>query len=87
MSWQDAVNAAYEFSGSVAVWLNVRALYKDRGYAGGRVYVSLFFFTWSWWNLYYYPHLGQMSTTKMTFISQRKNTDSGRSRTTERRLL
>jgi hypothetical protein len=60
MSWQDAVNAVFEFSGSIAVWLNVRAIYRDRGYAGGRIYVNVFFFSWSWWNLYYYPHLGQM---------------------------
>ena len=59
MSWQDAVNGTFEFSGSIAVLLNVWALYKDRGYAGGRVYVSLFFFSWAWWNLYYYLHLGQ----------------------------
>lgn len=58
----DLFNGLFEFLGSLAVWGNVQAIYKDRGYAGGRVYIMLFFFFWSLWNLYYYPHLHQMAS-------------------------
>ena len=63
MTWQDSTNGLFEITGSIAVWLNVQAIYRDKGYAGGRVYVTVFFLSWSIWNGYYYPHLNQWMST------------------------
>jgi hypothetical protein len=59
MSVPDIINGTYELLGSIAVWSNVYAISKDKGYAGIRVSVMAFFTSWGFWNLYYYPHLGQ----------------------------
>lgn len=64
MNVPDAINGIYEALGGLLVWINVRAVYLDKGYSGIRLSVMLFFTTWSWWNLYYYPHLHQW----MSFI-------------------
>jgi len=55
----DTINAVFEALGSVAVWANVFAIIKDKGYAGTRIPMMLFFSAWGFWNLWYYPHLGQ----------------------------
>lgn len=62
MSTPDLVNGCYEFLGGIAVWLNVLAIWKDRGYAGVRIPVMAFFTSWSLWNLYYYPLLNQWAS-------------------------
>jgi hypothetical protein len=55
----DITNGVFELIGGAAVWANVFAIRKDKGYAGVRVPVMVFFSSWSLWNIYYYPHLGQ----------------------------
>jgi hypothetical protein len=55
----DGINGAFEVIGSVAVWANFCAVVKDRGYAGTRWPMMVFFMSWGMWNLYFYPHLGQ----------------------------
>lgn len=55
----DTINALFEVCGSVAVWLNFAAILKDRGYAGTRVPMMLFFTSWGFWNLFFYSHLMQ----------------------------
>jgi len=60
--WQDLVNAAFQVIGSIAVWLNVVALYKDKKVKGVNVGSFLCFTLWGYWNLYYYPHLGQTAS-------------------------
>ena len=55
----DTINGTFEAVGSLAVWFNVRQLLKDKFVAGCRWELSSFFTSWSAWNLYYYPHLGQ----------------------------
>ena len=59
MSWQDIVNGSYEALGGMALWVNVRALARDKAIAGVRVLPTAFFASWGVWNLYYYPHLSQ----------------------------
>lgn len=56
----DLINGLFEFGGSVAVWLNFAAIIKDRGYAGTRWPMMVFFTAWGFWNLFFYPHLGQL---------------------------
>lgn len=59
MQIPDLVNGLFEGLGSVLTWLNVAQLIKDRGYAGVKASITVFWFLWGVWNLYYYPHLGQ----------------------------
>lgn len=63
MKFTDVVNGLFEFGGSIAVWYNVWALYRDKHYAGCRIAPSLFFAGFSAWNLYFYPSLNQMWST------------------------
>ena len=55
----DLVNGCFEMIGASLLVLNVKALYKDKAVAGVRVAPTAFFALWGWWNLYYYPSLGQ----------------------------
>lgn len=55
----DAINCLFELAGAVAVWCNFFAITKDRGYAGTRIPMMLFFTTWGFWNLFFYGHLLQ----------------------------
>lgn len=55
----DMFNGLLEFVGSLMLWLNVRALYKDKQVKGVNWLTTLFFTGWGVWNLAYYPSLGQ----------------------------
>ena len=55
----DGINGLFELGGSLLLWMNVRRLLKDKGYAGVYVPATAFFALWGLWNLYYYPSLGQ----------------------------
>jgi hypothetical protein len=55
----DLVNGVFEAFGSLGVWGNVLALIKDKQVKGTRWWFAAFFTSWGFWNLYYYPHLGQ----------------------------
>jgi hypothetical protein len=59
MNYPDLINGLFEFCGSLAVWWNVRALWRDKCFSGMRIVPTLFFTSWTVWDLYYYPHLGQ----------------------------
>jgi len=63
MSIADLINGAFELSGSIFVLLNILKLNKDK-MVHGVSWVSVSFFTcWGWWNIYYYPSLGQWFST------------------------
>lgn len=55
----DLTNGTFEFVGALLVWLNVRRLYIDRELKGVSWGVQAFFASWGFWNLFYYPALGQ----------------------------
>ncbi len=59
----DIVNALFEFGGSIAVWHNVRTLLRDKKVRGVSLMTVGFFTVWGFWNLYYYPSLGQTWST------------------------
>lgn len=59
MSWQDVVNGSFELGGGLLMWLNVQAIRRDKCVRGVSLVPALLFTTWGWWNLAYYPHLGQ----------------------------
>jgi len=59
MSVPDCINGAYEMMGGLFLAYNCFVLYKHKQVRGVSVAATIFFTTWSWWNLYYYPHLNQ----------------------------
>lgn len=62
MTWQDFINAFFEFGAGFAVLLHCLQLYKDKIVRGTSVWATSFFFSWGLWNLYYYPHLDQWAS-------------------------
>lgn len=58
----DYVNGAFEILGAVAILGHVRRVLKDKAVAGVSIMASVFFASWGFWNLYYYPHLGQWAS-------------------------
>ncbi len=55
----DQINGALEFGSALLMGLNVRRLTIDKSIAGVSLIPTLFFDTWGFWNLYYYPTLDQ----------------------------
>lgn len=63
MTWQDAVNGLfYEATGALWIGFSILRLHRDKVVRGVHVAQVLFFASWGWWNLYYYPHLGQWAS-------------------------
>ena len=62
MSTQDLINASFEFGGSIAIFLSILQLRKDKAVAGISWYMIAFFTLWGAWNVYFYPHLGQTAS-------------------------
>ena len=56
----DKINGIYESIGGLFIFLHCCQLYKDKSVKGVSVKSFVFFASWGVWNLYYYPHLGQM---------------------------
>jgi len=55
----DLINGGFEFLGSVASLNNCRILLKDKKVMGSSIYSMLFITTWCYYNLYFYPSIGQ----------------------------
>lgn len=55
----DAINAGFELVGAILMVLNIRAVLRDKMVRGVNWLVIAFFASWGFWNLLYYPHLGQ----------------------------
>ena len=58
----DYVNGAFEILGAVAIFGNVYRVLKDKAVAGVSIMSMIFFASWGFWNLYYYPSLGQWAS-------------------------
>ena len=56
----DLINGLFEFVGAAALALNVWKLYQDKESKGVHWLSTGFFTTWGFWNLFFYPSLGQM---------------------------
>ena len=56
---KDLVNAGFELVGSFIVWLSIYQLHKDKIVRGVHFAPILFFASWGYWNIYYYPELAQ----------------------------
>jgi uncharacterized membrane protein YfcA len=55
----DLVNSIFELGGGLLITLNCFRLYKDKVVKGVSVATVAFFSLWGYWNIYYYPSLGQ----------------------------
>jgi hypothetical protein len=59
LSLPDAVNGAFELFGAASIWGNVATIRRDKQTRGVSKIATAFFTIWGYWNLYYYPSLGQ----------------------------
>lgn len=59
MTFADTVNGTFEVLGACFVALNVRRLYRDKVVRGIHWLSIAFFTSWGFWNLYFYPAVGQ----------------------------
>ena len=57
--WQDKVNGLFELMGSVFILLHCIRLYQDKKVRGVSFVATAYFVLWGYWNIHYYPHLGQ----------------------------
>jgi len=55
----DLINSLFEFCGGLFLAFNVFKLYRDKKVRGVHWLPTLFFTSWGFWNLFYYPHLNQ----------------------------
>lgn len=55
----DLLNGMFELLGGVFIWMHIRQILKDKAVKGVSIPATGFFTSWGFWNLYYYPHLGQ----------------------------
>jgi len=62
MTIADVVNGCFELFGGAFLMLNVQRLMRDKRVAGVRISPVVFFTAWGFWNLYYYPSLGQWAS-------------------------
>lgn len=58
----DLANSFFEFGGAFAKMLDVKALLKSKMYSGFSPASTIFFSSWGFFNIIYYPHLGQMAS-------------------------
>jgi hypothetical protein len=55
----DLINGGFELLGGFLLLLNVLELYKHKEVKGVHWGPTVFFTSWGFWNLYYYPSLDQ----------------------------
>jgi len=60
MNINDIINACFEFSAAIVIWINVYKLYKDKETKGVFWPVWLLYTIWGIWNIHYYPSLNQI---------------------------
>lgn len=55
----DLINGLFEFCGGLLILNHCRVLLRDKAVAGVSLFSTAVFTSWGFWNLYYYPLLGQ----------------------------
>jgi len=55
----DLINASFEFVMAVTIFYSCLTLYRDKKVRGLSVWMVAFPTAWGFWNIYYYPSLGQ----------------------------
>jgi len=56
----DTINSAFEGFAAFAVANHCRVILKHKEVKGTSILSTAFFTAWGFWNMYYYPVLGQM---------------------------
>jgi uncharacterized membrane protein YfcA len=51
----DLINGLFELGGGILLTLNCLRLYKDKALRGVSPLPTVFFTSWGFWNLYFYP--------------------------------
>jgi len=59
MSLPDIINGSFEMFGGLFVFMSVIKILHDKCAMGISWLTIGYFALWGFWNLYYYPHLGQ----------------------------
>ncbi len=59
----DVVNGIFELGGSIVIWMNVKAILRDREIKGVDWRVTVWFTLWGFFNLILYPLLGMVWST------------------------
>lgn len=54
----DIINAAFELTAGLLLWLNVVHLHRDKRIQGIHFAPTALFTAWGVWNLYFYPNVG-----------------------------
>lgn len=62
MDYMDGINGYFEALGALAIFVHCRRLWKDKHVAGVSIWATVFFASWGFWNLAYYPHLAQWAS-------------------------
>jgi hypothetical protein len=58
-NWPDVVNGMFELFAAPFICLSIKKLIRDKQIHGVSWVHASFFSAWGFWNLFYYPHLGQ----------------------------
>lgn len=59
MQIPDLINGIFEAGGGLFLLLDVRQMYRDKKLSGVHWVPKIWFMTWGYWNVFYYPHLNQ----------------------------
>jgi hypothetical protein len=59
MQIPDLINGGFEILGAPFIFLSIIKLFRDKEVKGINWMHVSFFTAWGFWNLFYYPHLGQ----------------------------
>lgn len=59
VSIPDLINGLFEASAGFFVLAHCRRVIKDKLVKGVSIIATIFFTSWGFWNLYYYPYLDQ----------------------------
>lgn len=58
----DLINASFELFASLFILNHCFVLYKDKLVRGISLVSTVFFTLWGFWNMFYYPHIGQTAS-------------------------
>jgi acyl-coenzyme A synthetase/AMP-(fatty) acid ligase len=59
----DFINASFELCGGFFLLPSILSAWRAKKIVGYHWTTALFFWSWGLWNLVYYPHLGQWTST------------------------
>ena len=59
MEIPDIINGMFESLGGFMILKHCWTLWNDKMVRGVNLFATAFFTSWGFWNLFYYPHLGQ----------------------------